>query len=285
MDIINYVIIGCVAAILFMIINFNIKDNDNIIIPPELEAQIISTEKKEKDKEKDKETDKEAYKKSESLVELEMFNSVDKLKERFGLYNDTNNKKELLLEEFKLNSKLKKRINKARKVVKQIHKQNIKDNFSNVSNPFEELSALPSFDETIKNRLETYIKSNLKPNDKDKIPQALINAINNDYRQKILGNENELRSLLNETEAKDHIEDNYTEICGSCPRGDYNSDQVKVNQPLVNRIKSLADPTNSCSEVNDIAKKVENLQEQMTHILAVNTGLPGPSEGNSGSLA
>tara|TARA_B100000902_G_C27280577_1_gene901504 strand:- start:510 stop:1361 length:852 start_codon:yes stop_codon:yes gene_type:complete len=283
MDIINYVIIGCVAAILFMIINFNIKDNDNIIIPPELEAQIISTEKKEKDKE----TDKEADKKSESLVELEMFNSVDKLKERFGLYNDTNNKKELLLEEFKLNSKLKKKINKARKVVKQIHKQNIKDNFTNVSNPFDELSALPSFNGkgTIKNRLETYIKSNLTPNDKDKIPQALINAINNDYREKILGNENELRSLLNEREAKDHIEDNYTEICGSCPRGDYNSDQVNVDEPLVKRIKDLADPTNSCSEVNDIAKKVENLQEQMTHILAVNTGLPGPSEGNSGSLA
>ena len=100
MDIINCVIIGCVVAILFMIINFNIKDNDNIIIPPELEAQIIPIEKKQKEKETDK--------KSESLVELEMFNCVDKLKEKFGLYSDTNNKKDILLEEFKLSSKVKK---------------------------------------------------------------------------------------------------------------------------------------------------------------------------------
>ena len=279
MDIINCVIIGCVVAILFMIINFNIKENDNIIIPPELETQIIPIEKKQKAKETDK--------KSESFVELEMFNSVDKLKERFGLYDDTNNKKELLLEEFKLQSKFKKRINKARRAVKQTYKKNIKDGFTTVSNPFDELSDLPSFDgqESIKNRLETYIKSNLTPNDKDKIPQAVKDAINKDYREQILGNENELRSLLDETEAKDHIKDNYTEICGSCPRGDYNSDQVNVDEPLVKRIKDLADPTNSCSEVNDIAKKVENLQEQMTHILSVNTGLPGPSEGNSGSLA
>tara|TARA_B100001094_G_scaffold275360_1_gene282844 strand:- start:30455 stop:31294 length:840 start_codon:yes stop_codon:yes gene_type:complete len=279
MDIINCVIIGCVVAILFMIINFNIRENDNIIIPPELETQIIPIEKKQKAKETDK--------KSESFVELEMFNSVDKLKERFGLYDDTNNKKELLLEEFKLQSKFKKRINKARRAVKQTYKKNIKDGFTTVSNPFDELSDLPSFDgqESIKNRLETYIKSNLTPNDKDKIPQAVKDAINKDYREQILGNENELRSLLDETEAKDHIKDNYTEICGSCPRGDYNSDQVNGDEPLVKRIKDLADPTNSCSEVNDIAKKVENLQEQMTHILSVNTGLPGPSEGNSGSLA
>ncbi len=268
MDIINCVIIGCVVAILFMIINFNIKDNDNIIIPPELEAQIIPIEKKQKEKETDK--------KSESLIELEMFNSVDKLKEKFGLYNDTNNKKDILLEEFKLSSKVKKN-NKARKFVKQ----NIKENFSNADNPFDELSHLPSFN-TIKNKIETYIKSNLTPND---IPQALIDSINNDYREKILGNANELSSFLNETEVKDHVEDNYTQICGTCPRGDYNSDQVNVDEPLVDRIKNLADPTNGCSEVNDIAKKVENLQEQMTHILAVNTGLPGPSEGNSGSLA
>tara|TARA_B100000614_G_scaffold183841_2_gene164428 strand:- start:24840 stop:25688 length:849 start_codon:yes stop_codon:yes gene_type:complete len=282
MDIINCVIIGCVVAILFMIINFNIKDNDNIIIPHELEAQIIPIEKKQKEKE----THKEADKKSESLVELEMFNSVDKLKEKFGLYNDTNNKKELLLEEFKLNSKFKKKINKVRKVVKQIHKQNTKDNFSNVPNPFDELSALPSFNgkETIKNRLETYIKSNLTPNDKDKIPQALIDSINNDYRLKILENANEISDFLNENAVKNHIEGNYTQICGNCPRGDYDT-TIKDGQPLVDRIKNLADQANGCSEVNDIATKVGNLQKQMTHILAVNTGLPPPSEGNSGSLA
>ena len=267
MDIINYVIIGCVVAILFMIINFNIKDNDNIIIPPELEAQIIPIEKKQKEKETDK--------KSESLVELEMFNSVNKLKKKFGLYNDTNNKKDILLEEFKLSSKVKKN-NKARKFLKQ----NIKENFSNVDNPFDELSDLPSFN-TLKNRIETYIKSNLKLND---IPQALIDSINNDYREKILGNANELSSFLNETEVKDHVEGNYTQICGSCPRGDYDT-TVKDGEPLVDRIKNLADQANGCSEVNDIATKVENLQKQMTHILAVNTGLPPPSEGNSGSLA
>lgn len=270
MDIINCVIIGCVVAILFMIINFNIKDNDNIIIPPELEAQIIPIEKKQKEKETDK--------KSESLVELEMFNSVDKLKEKFGLYNDTNNKKDILLEEFKLSPKVKKN-NKARKFLKQ----NIKENFSNADNPFDELSDLPSFN-TLKNNIENYIKSNLTPNDKDKIPQVLIDSINNDYRLKILGNANELSDFLNESAVKDHVEDNYTQICGSCPRGDYDT-TVKDGQPLVDRIKNLADQANGCSEVNDIATKVGNLQNQMTHILAVNTGLPPPSEGNSGSLA
>jgi hypothetical protein len=270
MDIINCVIIGCVVAILFMIINFNIKDNDNIIIPPELEAQIIPIEKKQKEKETDK--------KSESLVELEMFNCVDKLKEKFGLYSDTNNKKDILLEEFKLSSKVKKN-NKARKFVKQ----NIKENFSNADNPFEAISHLASFN-TIKKKIETYIKSNLTPNDKDKIPKELIDSINNDYRLKILENANELSDFLNEPAVKEHVKNNYTQICGSCPRGDYDT-TVKDGQPLVVRIKNLADNANGCSEVNDIAQRVEDLQKMATHILAVNTGLPPPSEGNSGSLA